>query len=198
MQKITLDILSCTLAISAHPSHHVWKEPSSLQHCLGSVELIWTTWRKRNRRARGQTEDKLYWVYEENAIEHLLWKSRCAAGRLVFAFYGDILKYLKEKLHHLQLQKSSILPDLKVDTRVVETAYSSLRLHPKVEKTMMKYYENLELGVEYQPLSDVRLKLRVSTCCLRAPEIKRSPKTPLYKTYIIMCRLHLSRAPLTV
>lgn len=141
------------LTVTVRPSLYIRNEPSHPQYC--SAELHWTTWRKRNQRTRGQMEDKLYWVWKEKAIEHLPWKSRCASGRILFAAV-IFLNISNEKSLHLQPQKSSILPDLKVDTRIADTAYSSQRLYPEVEKTM-KYYENRVTEVEYRSLTSQTL-----------------------------------------
>lgn len=97
-------------------------------------------------------EDKLDRMWEEKAIEHLPQKFRCAFGSLAkdnFCFQCSYFEmYQKGKTPHLELQKPSLLPDLKTDTRLVDTAYSSPRLYPKVGKTMMKYYENRMKTVE--------------------------------------------------
>lgn len=113
-------------------------------------------------RTKGQTGDRLYWVWEEKAIEHLPWKPRCASGRILPAFYGDIFKYIKEKSFHMQLQKSSILPNLKADARIVDTAYSSQRRYPEVERQWWNI-----MKIEWQRWNTDHSLLKSDWCSVR-------------------------------
>lgn len=61
--------------------------------------------------------------------------------KIIFPFYADILKYIKKGRHSIYSYKSPhYCQNFKTDTGIVDTAYSSLRLYPKVGKTMMKYH----------------------------------------------------------
>ena len=73
-ENITLDHLPLAgLALTVHPSRHARNELLSPPRCYGCA--VWSYvgphGGNRDQRARGQTRDKLYRVWEEKAIEHL-------------------------------------------------------------------------------------------------------------------------------
>lgn len=80
-ENITLDHLPLAgLALTVHPSRHARNELLSPPPYYGCAVWSYAGPHGGNgdQRARGQTRDKLYRVWEEKAIEHLPWKFRCA------------------------------------------------------------------------------------------------------------------------